>query len=112
MIDYGCGSGILGIGALLLGAKLVYFLDSDKNALDICKSNLDRFSKYKLILNDVSGFSFKVDTVIMNPPFGVQNRKADKVFLETAMKNSDNIYFYHLCYKASFTGFCEWDCYG
>ena len=32
--DLGCGTGILGIGALLLGAKKVYFLDIDQNALE------------------------------------------------------------------------------
>ena len=31
----------------------------------------------------------------MNPPFGVQNRKADKIFLETAMKYSSKIYSIH-----------------
>jgi len=95
--DFGCGSGILGIGALILGAGFVYFLDLDKNALEVCKENLVNFTKdrYKVICSDVSDFCYKVDTVVMNPPFGVQNRKADKVFLETAMKISDGIYSIH-----------------
>lgn len=95
--DFGCGNGILGIGALLLGAKFVYFLDSDKNALDICKENLSNFSdnKYKLSLGDISNFNNKINTVIMNPPFGVQKRKADKVFLETAMQYAARIYSIH-----------------
>ncbi|MBS3152792.1 methyltransferase [Candidatus Woesearchaeota archaeon] len=96
--DFGCGNGILGIGALLLGAKFVYFLDSDKNALEVCKVNLLNFysgENYELVLGDVSLFSKKVNTVIMNPPFGVQKRKADKSFLEVAMKYTDNIYSIH-----------------
>ena len=74
--DFGCGNGILGIGALLLGAKFVYFLDLDKDALIICKENLEilKFKNFKLINSDVKNFNVEVDTVVMNPPFGVQNR--------------------------------------
>ncbi|MBI2148697.1 methyltransferase [Candidatus Woesearchaeota archaeon] len=96
--DLGCGNGILGMGALLLDASFVYFLDIDKNALDVCKDNLDSFYKgknYELILGDVPAFNKKIDTVIMNPPFGVQKRKADKVFLEAAMENSNKTYSIH-----------------
>ncbi len=95
--DFGCGNGILGIGALLLGAKLVYFLDSDEDALDICKSNINNlgFKNFEIINSDISNFNIKVDTVVMNPPFGVQKRKADKIFLEVAMKYSDNVYSIH-----------------
>ncbi|HLC58836.1 MAG TPA: METTL5 family protein [Candidatus Nanoarchaeia archaeon] len=95
--DFGCGNGVFGIGALLLGAKSVYFLDKDKKALDVCKENLENlnFNNFKLINSDVIDFNKKVDTVLMNPPFGVQNRKADKVFLETAMKYSKVIYSIH-----------------
>ena len=35
----GCGSGILGIGALLLGASDVLAVDIDKNAVDIAVKN-------------------------------------------------------------------------
>ena len=38
--DLGCGTGILGIGALLLGAKQVIFVDSDEKALEIAKKNV------------------------------------------------------------------------
>ncbi len=95
--DFGSGNGIFGIGALLLGAKIVYFIDIDKNTLEICKKNLLDFgiNNYYLLNLDVSNFDKKVDTVLMNPPFGVQKRKADKRFLEIAMKFSDKIYSIH-----------------
>lgn len=95
--DFGCGNGILGIGALLLGAEFVYFLDLDEAALIICKRNLEslKFKNFKLINSDVKDFNFNADTVIMNPPFGVQNRKADKQFLDVAMKHSNKIYSVH-----------------
>src|SRR3989338_8397937 len=35
--DLGCGTGILGIGALLLGAKKVFFIEVDKKALETAK---------------------------------------------------------------------------
>tara|TARA_Y100000310_G_C20675519_1_gene812817 strand:- start:1589 stop:2173 length:585 start_codon:yes stop_codon:yes gene_type:complete len=90
--DLGCGNGILGFGAYELGAKKVYFLDVDGKALEVAKENN---GEGEFILGDVSEFDKKVDTVFMNPPFGVQNRKADKVFLEVAMKHSKKIYSFH-----------------
>mgnify|MGYP001595537690 CR=1 FL=1 len=38
--DLGCGTGLLGIAALLLGAEKVYFVDSDKAALAIAEKNI------------------------------------------------------------------------
>ena len=40
VIDYGCGSGILAIAAIKLGAKRVLAVDIDPQALDACKSNM------------------------------------------------------------------------
>tara|TARA_Y100000310_G_scaffold303122_1_gene341159 strand:- start:52 stop:702 length:651 start_codon:yes stop_codon:yes gene_type:complete len=108
--DLGCGTGILGIGALLLGASKVYFIDNDENSLKIAKNNLklacdymkSESSYYKELLgksvficDNIANFSEKVDTVIMNPPFGVKVRHADKEFLEKAMEISDSIYSFH-----------------
>ena len=93
VIDFGCGNGILGVGALLLGAKKVLFLDIDEKALAVSKKNSEGKGIYLHL--DISLFKEKVDTVLMNPPFGVQKRKADKVFLEQAMKFSDVIYSIH-----------------
>src|SRR3989338_1932750 len=38
--DLGCGTGLLGIGALLLGAKQAYFIDNDEEALATCEKNI------------------------------------------------------------------------
>ena len=35
----------------------------------------------------------KINTVIMNPPFGVQNRKADKRFVEKAFEIAKTTYY-------------------
>lgn len=42
VIDYGCGSGILGIATLLLGAKQVYAVDIDPQAVLATKQNAER----------------------------------------------------------------------
>jgi len=42
LIDYGCGSGILGIAGLLLGAKRAIGVDIDPQALQATKDNLGR----------------------------------------------------------------------
>lgn len=42
MIDYGCGSGILAIAAVLLGAKRVICIDNDPQALTATKKNVKK----------------------------------------------------------------------
>jgi ribosomal protein L11 methyltransferase len=42
VIDYGCGSGILGIAALLLGARRVIAVDNDPQALLATRANAER----------------------------------------------------------------------
>lgn len=42
VVDYGCGSGILGIAALLLGAETVVAVDIDQQALTATRDNLSR----------------------------------------------------------------------
>lgn len=39
VLDVGCGSGILGISAKILGAEKVYMCDLDQQAVDFCKQN-------------------------------------------------------------------------
>ncbi len=42
VIDYGCGSGILGLAALLLGADHVIGVDTDPQALEASRENARR----------------------------------------------------------------------
>ncbi len=92
--DLGCGTGILGIGALLLGAKKVYFVDIDSHAIDLAKEN--KVDGEKTFLNiDVDDFHEEADSVIMNPPFGIKQKHADKRFLEKAMEISGSITSLH-----------------
>ncbi|MFH1592479.1 MAG: METTL5 family protein [Candidatus Woesearchaeota archaeon] len=95
--DLGCGNGILGIGAVLLGAKKVVFLDCDNSSLLVAKKNFEDLGlKNSIYLNkDVSEFVDKVDTVVQNPPFGVQDEHADRGFLIKSMETAKSIYSFH-----------------
>lgn len=42
IIDYGCGSGILGVAGLMLGAKYVYAVDIDPQAVLATRQNAER----------------------------------------------------------------------
>ncbi len=84
VLDAGCGNGILGIGALLLGAKEVIFLDKHRSAIDTVKENCDalNLSNYKLMNLDLFDYNGVQDTIVSNPPFGVQTKELDKRFLK------------------------------
>ena len=95
--DLGCGTGILAIGAGKLGAKRVIGVDLDVNAITQAQANAKFMGVEIEFMNlDVTEFNEKVDTVIMNPPFGSQKRNADRPFLDIAMKVSDAVYSIHM----------------
>jgi putative methylase len=95
--DLGCGTGILAIGAGKLGAKRVIAVDLDENALSQAEANA-RFTNVEIefVQEDVTEFAEKVDTVVMNPPFGSQKRNADRPFLDVAMTFADAVYSIHM----------------
>ena len=98
--DLGCGTGLLGIGALLLDAKKVLFVDIDDKSLEIAKQNIksinkDFLKKSEFLKTDIKDFKKQADVVIQNPPFGIKLKHADKTFLETAFRTSPVIYSFH-----------------
>ena len=100
--DLGCGTGILGIGALLLGAKYVFFLDIDDDALKIARKNYQTMAeefeiddKAHFSVGSIDTFSKKVEIVIQNPPFGVQQEHADRPFLLKAFEVAEIVYSLH-----------------
>lgn len=72
VIDYGCGSGILAIAALKLGAKKVYAIDHDPQALQSTQANAEknRFDETVLTLSTDEQFqlpqSQKADLLMAN----------------------------------------------
>ena len=97
VLDLGCGSGILSIGAWLLGAERVIGVDVSEKALEQARDNCSVMgAEVELHLMDVGESVFQADTVIMNPPFGCQNRKADRAFLDKAVASAENVYSLHM----------------
>ncbi|CAH8510404.1 unnamed protein product [Heterobilharzia americana] len=94
--DLGCGTGMLSIGARLLGASCVLGFEIDKDAVNDFQSNLEAYEmvndNISIALCDVTRL-FKqnkrkiVDTVILNPPFGTnpENNGIDMAFLQVAL---------------------------
>lgn len=70
VIDYGCGSGILGIAALLLGAKAVIAIDNDPQALiatlDNARRNNIESNKINVYLPDDAPSNYQADIMLAN----------------------------------------------
>jgi putative methylase len=100
--DLGCGTGIFGFGALILGAKKIYFVDVDKGAINLAKENkkilekkLNKKFNAVFVNKNIKNYNYKVDVVIQNPPFGVKRTHTDKLFLMKAMETAPVIYSFH-----------------
>ena len=105
--DFGCGTGLLGIAALLLGASKVYFVDNDNDAIQICRKNLaaavgEENGKPIIVSADIAEFKERVDTVVQNPPFGTKTKHADRAFLLQAFKTATIVYSMHKIETADF----------
>ncbi|HEV2317390.1 MAG TPA: METTL5 family protein [Thermoplasmata archaeon] len=87
--DLGAGTGLLGIGAKLLGAREVVAIEVDPDAVEVARRNATK-AKVDLRVEkmDVERFAEKVDTVVMNPPFGAQRRHADLPFWDAALRSA------------------------
>ncbi len=96
--DLGCGNGILGLGAALLGASQVICLDIDPLAVVTAWRNawaLGVVEKVRIFVCDALRFSDSVDTVIMNPPFGIRGETPDISFLVRALRCARVTYSIH-----------------
>ncbi len=107
--DLGCGTGILSVGAAILGASKVIGFDIDEAAVLGAEKNATLMnsdipeSDISFIVSDISrlpemvesGELKRADTVLMNPPFGAQEKGNDRPFLEAALAAGDVIYSIH-----------------
>jgi putative methylase len=96
--DLGCGTGVLAVGAALLGATKTVGVEIDAGALAVARRNSEKLGvDVDFIRADVNSVNLKgIDTVIMNPPFGAQKAsRGDRAFLSRAQKIARTIYSLH-----------------
>ncbi|TXT59492.1 MAG: Ribosomal protein L11 methyltransferase [Promethearchaeota archaeon] len=107
ILDFGTGTGRLSLSAALFNPKKVISVDIDINALKILRKNVNLLNlknEIEPICADISQFEVDISylkdtkkiTTIMNPPFGVQKKRADRIFLTKAFSLSDVIYSIHV----------------
>jgi putative methylase len=96
VLDAGCGNGVLGIAAKLLGAAGVVGIDVDPTAIEVAERNARRAAvDVEWRRSDVADVQGSFDTVLMNPPFGSQTKHADLPFLDKALAVGRVIYGFH-----------------
>ncbi len=89
--DLGAGNGILGLGALAMGAGRTILVEADQAACDVAKSNAESmgFADSVEVIQATLGSDpvdlGSADVVISNPPWGRQTPRADRPFLEAAI---------------------------
>ena len=104
--DFGCGTGILAIGAALLGARRAVGFDIDNAAVLSAEQNKKKMGEDLPVdfeAADISAVSDKIisgeleaaDTVLMNPPFGAQEKGSDRPFLKAACGAGKVVYSIH-----------------
>ena len=98
IVDLGCGTGRLAIGAALLGAREAFGVDVDKIAVNVARKNAEKKEVEQnthWIVADIDVIQGTFDTVLQNPPFGVQRRSADRKFIERSLELGRRIYSIH-----------------
>ncbi|CAM9296547.1 unnamed protein product [Ascophyllum nodosum] len=90
VLDLGCGTGVLGIAAAILGAGAVVGVDVSEVGLAAAAENASEMDvDMDLVLGDLARDSCvagRFDTVLMNPPFGTRRAGIDLVFVERALE--------------------------
>ena len=110
IVDLGAGTGRLSIASTFFNPAYVLSVDIDLSALFILKKNIKKLQLENIIFpicTDVKYFEISKFllpknsqiTTIMNPPFGVKKRTADRIFLERAFAFSNIVYSIHLANK-------------
>lgn len=96
IVDLGCGTGVLAIGAALIGAKFTVGVDMDRDSIQVAKENASKVGvDVNYVAGDIEVIHNSFDTVLMNPPFGSWSRGADVNFLAKAVDISAITYSLH-----------------
>ncbi|MEM2875527.1 MAG: METTL5 family protein [Candidatus Bathyarchaeia archaeon] len=98
VLDLGCGTGRLAIGAAYLGASEVTGIDIDREAVEIAKiasKELGLNGVTEWVAGDLYAIRGDYHTVVQNPPFGVQRKGADRLFIKRALELGNRVYSLH-----------------
>lgn len=101
VIDLGAGNGILGLGALIMGAGSATLVESDQEACTVARLNAESagFTDSATITCASVGADkidiAKFDIVISNPPWGRQTPRADRQFLEAIISAEVTAHLMH-----------------
>ncbi len=102
VVDLGCGTGRLAIGAALLGAEVTGY-EIDNDALELAKNySKEHDLGIRWVNLAIENIDKKYDTVIMNPPFGSQRPGADRAFLEKSLEIGKKIWSIHMAETKNF----------
>lgn len=98
IVELGCGTARLAIGAALLGAREVVGVDIDSTVVKAARKNAETIGvkeKINWIAADIGVVKGTFDTILQNPPFGIQRKRADRPFLRKSLQLSGTIYSFH-----------------
>ena len=102
VVDLGCGTGRLAIGAALLGAEVTGY-EIDNDALELAKNySKEHDLDIKWVNLAIENIDKKYDTVLMNPPFGSQRPGADRAFLKKSLEIGTKIWTIHMAETKDF----------
>ena len=99
--DLGAGNGVLGLGALAMGAGRAILVEADEAACDVAKSNAESmgFADSVELIQATLGSDpidlCSADVVISNPPWGRQTPRADRPFLEAMIATATPTHLLH-----------------
>ena len=104
VLDLGCGTGRLAIGAAALGAAPVRGVDVDAAAVGAARAAAERAGlAVEFEVEEVAAVRAPAELVVMNPPFGAQRRHADRPFWEAAFDSaSRSIHAFSLAASRTF----------
>ena len=99
--DLGAGNGVLGLGALAMGAGRALLVETDQAACDVAKSNAESmgFADSVEVIQATLGSDpvdlGSADVLISNPPWGRQTPRADRPFLEAMIAATTPAHLLH-----------------
>ncbi|MEM4657238.1 MAG: METTL5 family protein [Candidatus Methanosuratincola sp.] len=98
IVDLGCGTGMLTVGAALMGAEYVVGVDIDVRSIlkakEACQT-LSLGSSVDFLNSEVGRLELEADVVVQNPPFGVRVRGADRAFIRKGLEIAPKVYSIH-----------------